>query len=86
MCEVLWPLTSVRRAAAIFPLPEVDRTRRGHRENGAHDPKGKRWSGCKQPSDRRSITEQVMVVTASCHQHQPDAWSALSRQNRATDY
>ncbi len=33
-----WPSTSVRRAAAIFPESEVDRTRRGYRENGAHDP------------------------------------------------
>jgi hypothetical protein len=31
-----WPSTSVRRAAAIFPESEVDRTRRGHR--GARDP------------------------------------------------
>jgi hypothetical protein len=28
-----------RSTAAIFPEPEVERTRRGHRENGAHDPK-----------------------------------------------
>jgi hypothetical protein len=32
----LWPSTSVRCAAAIFPESEVDRTRRGHRENGAY--------------------------------------------------
>ena len=32
------PSTSVRRAATIFPESEVDRTRRGHSENGAHDP------------------------------------------------
>jgi hypothetical protein len=30
------PSTSVRCAAAIFPESEVDRTRRGHCENGAH--------------------------------------------------
>jgi len=35
----LWPSTSVRCAAAIFPESEVDRTRRRRRENGAHDPK-----------------------------------------------
>jgi hypothetical protein len=33
-----WPLTSVCYAA-IFPESDVDRTRRGHRENGARDPK-----------------------------------------------
>ena len=33
-----WPSTSVRCAAAILPESEVDRTRRGHRENGARDP------------------------------------------------
>ena len=35
------PSTSVRRAAAIFPEPKADRTRRGHRENGVHDPSEK---------------------------------------------
>ena len=35
---VMWPSTSVRCAAAIFPESEVDRTRRGHRENGVRDP------------------------------------------------
>ena len=34
----LWSSTSVRRAAAFFPESEVDRTRDGHREGGAHDP------------------------------------------------
>jgi hypothetical protein len=34
--RLLLASTSVRCAAAIFPVPEVDRTRRGHRENGAH--------------------------------------------------
>ena len=33
-----WPSTSVRCDAAILSESEVDRTRRGHRENGAHDP------------------------------------------------
>jgi len=66
----------------------------------AFDHSGSRWlgisdlitepegpSGCKQPFDRRSTIEQAMAVTASCHQHQPDGWSALSRQRlvRATD-
>jgi hypothetical protein len=32
------PSTSVRCDAAIFPESEVHRTRRGHRENGAHNP------------------------------------------------
>jgi hypothetical protein len=35
----MWPSTSVRCDAAIFPESGVDRTRRGHRGNGAHDPK-----------------------------------------------
>ena len=35
---VHWPLTSVRCAAAVFPESEVDRTRRGHQQTGAHDP------------------------------------------------
>src|SRR5262245_56045420 len=34
----LWPSTSVRCAAAVFPESEVDRTCRGCRENGARDP------------------------------------------------
>jgi hypothetical protein len=33
-----WPSTPFRCGAAIFPESEVDRTRRGHRESGAHDP------------------------------------------------
>src|SRR5262249_39665405 len=82
----IWPSTSVRCAATIVPESEVDRTCRGHRENAAHR-KRKRWSGCNQPFDRQSITEQAMVVTGSCHQHQSDRWSALSRQRlvHATD-
>ena len=35
-----WPSTSVRCVAAIFPESEVDRTRRGHGENGAHGAAG----------------------------------------------
>jgi hypothetical protein len=34
------PSTSVRCVAAIFPESEVDRTRRGHGENGAHGAAG----------------------------------------------
>jgi hypothetical protein len=35
----LWLSTAVRCTAAIFPESEVDRTRHGRHENGAHDPK-----------------------------------------------
>jgi transposase len=35
---LLWPSTSVRCDAAIFPESEVDRTRHGHREDDANDP------------------------------------------------
>jgi hypothetical protein len=32
------PDDCLRCVAAVFPESEVDRTCRGHRENGAHDP------------------------------------------------
>jgi hypothetical protein len=35
-----WTSRSVRCVAAMFPESEVDRTRRGHRESGAHDRRG----------------------------------------------
>jgi hypothetical protein len=40
----------------IFPEPEVDRTRHGHRENGAHDPK---QTCCPHASLRASIVSSM---------------------------
>jgi hypothetical protein len=61
----LRPSTSFRCVATIFPESEVDRTRRRHREIGAHDPKLNSQTGfersCSFPSRNGSPRHQFVT-------------------------
>jgi hypothetical protein len=61
--SLLTASTSVRCDAAIFPKWDVDRTRRGHRENGAHDPKPK--SMLREILHKRAMRSRTMPVNQS---------------------